>query len=180
MHAQEYPDEIWKAIPGWEGFYSVSNIGRLRSEARSIVRRDGHPKSYKTRIMRPCASKGYYLLSLYKNGRGKRFFVHQLVLMAFVGPCPEGMECRHLNGSPGDNRLENLAWGTPKENGGDRIRHGTSKNQGGLVKLTLDDVREIRRRAALGEKPLKLSAAFDIHVSVIRGIVYGRTHKRYS
>ena len=54
--------------------------------------------------------------------------VHRLVLEAFVGPRPEGMVARHLNGDPGDNRLENLAWGTQSENNYDKVRHGTHHN----------------------------------------------------
>lgn len=51
--------------------------------------------------------------------------VHQLVLCAFRGPPKAGEECRHLDGNPTNNRIENLVWGDPKENYQDRIRHGT-------------------------------------------------------
>ena len=95
------------------------------------------------------------------NGRGipTRFFLHQLVLFAFVGPCPPGMECRHKNGKKADNRRHNLAWGTPKENGEDKVRHGNSlkgdKNpfygstqlrgeSNGFAKLTNEAIRKIR------------------------------------
>src|SRR4051812_25002272 len=59
--------------------------------------------------------------------RGKVTLVHHLILEAFVGPTPEGMECRHLNGERDDNRIANLAWGTRAENVADTIgmgRHG--------------------------------------------------------
>ena len=59
-------------------------------------------------------------------GRKDQRFVHRLVLEAFVGPCPDGMECRHLDGNPGNNRLDNLAWGTRAENQQDAIRHGAA------------------------------------------------------
>ena len=68
-------------------------------------------------------SRGHRLVYL---GRGDCRFVHRLVLEAFVGTCPEGMECRHLDGDPGNNRLENLAWGSPKENYADSLQHGTA------------------------------------------------------
>lgn len=58
-------------------------------------------------------------------GRRWQRFVHRLVLEAFVGPCPEGMECRHLDGNPANNKLDNLKWGTRKENQDDSKRHGT-------------------------------------------------------
>lgn len=50
--------------------------------------------------------------------------VHRLVALAFIGPCPEGMEVLHINGEPDDNRLENLRYGTRAENVADTIRHG--------------------------------------------------------
>jgi hypothetical protein len=52
-------------------------------------------------------------------------FVHRLVLAAFVGPCPEGMEVRHLDGNPANTRLANLRYGTHSENELDKVRHGT-------------------------------------------------------
>jgi len=55
---------------------------------------------------------------------GERKFVHALILETFVGPRPEGMITRHLNGNSFDNSLENLAWGTSKENSLDTVRHG--------------------------------------------------------
>jgi hypothetical protein len=59
-------------------------------------------------------------------GRKDQRYIHRLVLEAFVGPCPDGMECRHLDGNPGNNRLDNLAWGTRAENQADSIRHETA------------------------------------------------------
>lgn len=56
------------------------------------------------------------------DGRTDRT-VHSLVLEAFTGPCPEGMEARHLDDNPTNNRLENLVWGTRSENSQDAIRN---------------------------------------------------------
>lgn len=75
--------------------------------------------------------KGYLYVNLTppEGGRYKTFRVHRLVLEAFVGPCPEGMECRHLNGVRNDNRLANLAWGTKEENYADCRAHGSYSNK---------------------------------------------------
>lgn len=62
----------------------------------------------------------------YRRFRGR--YVHHLVLEAFVGPRPHGMQCRHINGNSLDNRLKNLAWGTPSEDNYDRVRHGTHQH----------------------------------------------------
>lgn len=56
--------------------------------------------------------------------RGRYYARHRLVLEAWVGPCPPGLECGHLNGMAGDDRLENLLWVTPEENAHHRMRHG--------------------------------------------------------
>ncbi|MGP5930306.1 NUMOD4 motif-containing HNH endonuclease [Corynebacterium glyciniphilum] len=118
-------DEIWKPIPGYEGYYEVSDQGRVRSIERVIVRDNGMRQTVRSRVLRPALNRrGYEGVHLYRRGIGEGFSVHRLVLLAFVGPCPEGMEVRHLNGAPADNRLTNLRYGTSLENKLDIIRHG--------------------------------------------------------
>lgn len=75
-------------------------------------------------------AKGYCRVNLTPpdGGKYKTFRVHRLVLTAFVGPCPDGMECRHLNGCKTDNRVENLAWGTPEQNVDDNRNNGAYAN----------------------------------------------------
>lgn len=68
--------------------------------------------------------QGYRTCAISRDGKPRRYMVHRLVLEAFVGPCPEGMETLHRNDSPGDNRLENLRWGTHAENIEDMKRNG--------------------------------------------------------
>jgi hypothetical protein len=62
-----------------------------------------------------------------KSRKKKQLMVHHLVLRAFVGPCPAGMQTRHLDGNPANNRLDNLCWGTPKENAEDCARHRAAR-----------------------------------------------------
>jgi hypothetical protein len=105
--------EIWKLVPEYEGKYEVSDQGRVRSFQRKpqgIILRPGRMPS------------GHLSVAL---GRGNSQCVHKLVLLAFVGTAPDTHECRHLNGDPADNRLENLCWGTRSENIKDAVRHGT-------------------------------------------------------
>ena len=69
---------------------------------------------------------GHLRVSLIDDFGAKRAMsVHRLVLLAFAGPCPKGMECRHLDGNPQNNNFSNLCWGTHQENMDDRVRHGT-------------------------------------------------------
>ena len=74
-------------------------------------------------------NRSYLTVRLSENGKSRIFRVHRLVLEAFVGPCPNGLEARHLDGNPANNNRNNLCWGTPAENTEDKRKHGrhTSK-----------------------------------------------------
>jgi len=112
--------ERWLPVIGYEGLYDVSDWGRIRSLPRRTTRGG---------LMKLIADgKGYWVVSLTREGKQRRFFVHRLVMEAFTGPLPEGMEIRHLDGDPGNNRLPNLRYGTHSENMQDTIRHGTNRN----------------------------------------------------
>lgn len=112
----------WKQVPGFER-YEVSD--------RGAVRRPGHRQG---RSLKPVAQhNGYLRVRLYKDLWPYNRFIHTLVLTAFVGPRPEGLQCRHLNDNKLDNRLLNLRWGSPKENTADAFRNrkrGSRKHVG--------------------------------------------------
>lgn len=94
---------------------------------------------------------GYLSVSVRRPGHALpgRIRVHVAVLTAWVGPRPEGMEGRHLNGDLGDNRAENLCWSTHTENVADKVAHGTASRPGRagvpVRALTEADVAEMRR-----------------------------------
>ena len=117
--------EIWKPVVGYEGHYEVSNLGNVRSVDRTVVYKTGQTRHYKGRPLKLKPSHGYWRVELSRNSKPTCFQVHRLVLSAFVGPLPEGKEVCHNNGNPGDNRLENLRYGTKSENNLDRVKHGT-------------------------------------------------------
>lgn len=110
--------EQWKPVVGYEGLYEVSDIGRMKRVGRG-------PGAQSGRILSPEQSPhGYFRVVLYRNGARRKMFVHRLVLEAFVGPCPPGMECCHGNDVPTDNRLANLRWDTKSANIRDEVRNG--------------------------------------------------------
>jgi hypothetical protein len=117
-------------------------------------------------------------LDLYRDGKKHRRYIHRLVLEAFVGPCPEGMEARHFpDRDPANNQLGNLSWASPKTNQADRVVHGTS-NRGerhGMVKLTESKVREIRSRVLAGERQSNLVRELGVSPMTINDIVKFRT-----
>jgi hypothetical protein len=150
-------NEEWRDVKGYEGLYQVSNLGRVKSLARSVPRGGFRTHSYSIpeRIMKLQALKqyGHVFVSLCKKGKSIATYIHRLVLETFVGPCPEGMECRHFpDRNPANNRLDNLQWGTSKQNKDDRAFHGTDNagERNGMAKLSRDAVVEIRRVIAQG------------------------------
>lgn len=127
---QPTSEERWLPVPGWEGYYEVSDHGRLRSVERVVVRSDGRTRTVRSRILQPHSStSGYKVATLTRHNRTTNTAVHRLVLEAFVGPCPEGMEGCHSNGVRDDNRLANLRWDSRKGNVADMLQHGTQNNQ---------------------------------------------------
>jgi len=102
-----------KEIPGFPE-YLISSNGDIWSKKVNRWLKSAHQKSGR-----------YLTCTLYKNDKPTYHSVHKLILRAFVGECPKGMQCRHLNGNSKDNRLENLCWGTGSENQIDCLRHGT-------------------------------------------------------
>ena len=177
--------EIWKAIPGFEGLYQVSNKGRIKSVGRWKFARPNEScrQWVRERILKLGTHKaGYKIASPCKNGTAKPIGVHCLVLLAFVGPKPNPRyEACHKNGKPADNRLENLRWGTPKDNAQDRTRHGRSGrwhphgSKSSLAVLTEEAVLKIRRLHQNGKKREELATLFKVHKVTIQDIVNRRT-----
>lgn len=117
--------EEWRQIAGYEGYYEVSNHGRVRSLDRVIARKGKGSCLYRGRVISPGDSGWNLQVGLSKGHRRWFPLVHRLVLEAFVGPCPEGMECCHNDGDYRNNHLTNIRWDTHVNNMRDSIQHGT-------------------------------------------------------
>jgi hypothetical protein len=109
-------EEIFKPIPGYEGRYEVSNIGRVKScERISPTSRGNSTKVVKSRMLKLHQDKkGYMRVSLLKYGKYDQWLVHRLVLLTFVGSSE--LQVDHINAVRWDNRLENLEYVTGREN----------------------------------------------------------------
>lgn len=122
--------ELWLPVVGYEGFYEVSNLGRVRSMPRTVAyggSRVGTSATIPGGIMaQKKMQHGHMSVYLRRDGRRKYRTVHQLVLEAFGGPRPHpSWHACHNNGVADDNRLENLRWDTASANLLDRVKHGT-------------------------------------------------------
>lgn len=115
--------ETWRPIPGREGIYEVSDHGRVRS----LWRRTSGGQ-HEGLLRGSITAEGYRRVELRRDGGRDPQYVHRLVLEAFVGPCPDGMEACHGPGGSLDNRVVNLRWDTSAENNHDIVRHGRNAN----------------------------------------------------
>ena len=149
--------EAWRPVVGLEGRYEVSSEGRVRSLA---FRSNGPP-----RIMKSTPNyAGYHVITL--GVSRKQYRVAVLVLEAFVGPRPVGMEaCHGPDYSKSNNRLRNLRWDTSSANCLERDFHG-SRNPNSV--LTDEQRAEIIRRKRAGERTLLIAKEFGIS----QGYVY--------
>ncbi|ATN90828.1 HNH endonuclease [Gordonia phage Lysidious] len=118
-------EELWRPVVGYEGYYEVSDHGHVRSLDRLVETSDDRTLRIRGRDRKLWRTPdGHLKTSLSKDGESRVPLVHRLVMDAFVGPCPPGMEVCHRNGIGTDNRLVNLQYGTRSENAVDQVRHG--------------------------------------------------------
>lgn len=171
--------EKWADVYGYKGLYRVSTYGRMK-------RVGGYCNKYTGgKILKHEIGKdGYPAIGLWLNGNRSRQLIHRLVLMAFVGPCPPGMECCHYDGNRKNFKLENLRWDTRSSNMLDSVRHGTHfqpDNHGsrqGRAKLVEVDVVKILHLLSKGHLTQKeIGKHFNVSKETISDIHNKRTWK---
>lgn len=182
QRTQTHPDgsrERWRDVVGYTGFYRVSDWGRLKSVDRWVKCRYGKSRLIRSRIKQTRPNHcGHHGAILHKNGKARFFFLHRLVLEAFVGPRPPGLVARHYpDRNPSNNRLANLSWNTPEVNESDKIEHGTLRRGERCwnSKLSADDVRHIRSAFASGTMTGPQAAA---QYGVTKEAVYLIVHRK--
>lgn len=160
-------EEHWRPVPGYEGWYEVSDLGNVMSLPRATTR---------GRMLKPQVnSKGYRHVGLSKYGKTRTFSVGLLVLQAFRPPRPP--DCRACHGSSGrlDDSLANLYWG--------RVRRAETAvspvSRGGehsvQAKLTDEAVLDCRRRYAAGEAQIVLAAEYHVSTGAMNKAIHGKT-----
>jgi len=109
--------EIWKDIPGYEGFYQISNLGKVRSLNRYVKSKNNSIKLLKSKRMTiSIYDVGYEYICLSKKGKRIKHKIHRLVALAFIPNPNNKPEVNHINGIKHDNNYLNLEWATSSEN----------------------------------------------------------------
>lgn len=162
--------ERWTLVPGFP-HYEISDSGRVRR----VVGTRGTPAGHE---LKPAVSKRGYLRYRLYNGSNEWSApsVHRLVLLAFVGPCPEGQEVNHKDGDKSNNALDNLEYVTPAVNHEHAVTNGlvAKGEKNGLAKLTAETVREIRDLAGRGASKRELANLFGVHRTRISQVLLGK------
>lgn len=175
---KEFDNEKWKPIKGFEGYYEVSSLGRIRSKDR-IVKTRHSQFMYKGRVLLARYNehaKGTYV-SLSVKSNIQRFFVHRLVAIAFI-PNPENKpHVNHLDADRSNNKVSNLEWCTASENLKHCVKLGRHKCPRGekhpRTKLTECSVNDIMRLIKLGLKNKDIASIYGIKASTVSAIKLG-------
>lgn len=142
-------EEVWKPIPGYEGIYEASNLGRIRTANGKTTSNARYPvRVWQQRVLKPkvqTRSNGRkdQRVNLWKDGVESTQLVARLVAMSFL-PMPfDNLTVNHINGNPMDNRIENLEWCTIQENIHHAFETGLQKNSEKAVVLESFDGHEL-------------------------------------
>ena len=167
--------EQWRAVPGYEGFYEVSDHGRVRSLDRTIVTKAGVSKTLNGKVLKQTMGKrGYVSIMMSRNNGTRRRETQGLVAEAFLGPRPEGYDVCHNDGNPSNNHVDNLRYDTRAGNMADRVQHGTHARGDRCynAKLSWPQVREIRTSYATGcVTQQELADYYNVSRRTISGVV---------
>ena len=155
-----------------------SDLPHIEGETFALI--DGHPcyaacsdgSIYSKRggrwrvLVGGIGDSGYRQVSLCSGNKPHTESVHRLIATAFHGPCPPGMQCRHLDGNKANNRPGNLAWGTAHQNTCDKVKHGTKRGPVGsrntFSKLREHDIIAIRAMMDNGSDNKEIASKFQV------------------
>lgn len=173
---EELATEEWRCVADCDGKYSVSNLGRVRSNARVVLGVDRKPHRFRCIIMKTRDMKGYTQVLLWLGRKVAGRLVHRLVAHAFIGDILPGLTVNHLDGCKTNNRAKNLEIVTYRENTAHAMRTGLAPRgqRMGNARLTDGQALAIFRRRLSGERSKDLAAEFGIARPTVAHLVTGR------
>jgi hypothetical protein len=172
-------EEIWKPILGYEGYYEISNTGRVKC----LPRKGSGCKNYVyfKKITPPKDNVHYPTFSLNVGGKSKSLMLHRVLAIHFIQNPENKLQVNHIDGNKSNNDLSNLEWVSPSEN----IYHGLSLGIMNTAKgvdkpharFTENDVRNIKTRLINGDIGSHIAKDYGVHKGLIYYIKNGRTWK---
>lgn len=161
--------EVWKSVVGYEGIYSVSNLGRVRREGSGFVKGSYNPDKY-------------IQIGLCRFSKRKLKMLHRIVVESFLGPIKEGYEVNHIDGDKDNNALSNLEAVTPKENNLHARLNGLWRPKFGedISHAKLNDCQVLQIRKLYlggGETCRGLAKKFGVNKSTIHKLLNNRSWK---
>ena len=175
--------EKWMPIKNYEGFYEVSDKGRVRSLDRYVNGKHKNKAFRKGRVLKlEKVQAGYYRVELQKNGFKERLFVHRLVADSFIPNPHNKPQVNHINSMRDDNIVYNLEWVTPKENIIHGVEYGNIKygEKHHLAKLSEEEVKEIFELKESGAKPKEIAERLKRNVSTVGNVYYGKAWRVFA
>jgi hypothetical protein len=182
-------EEVWMPVEGYDASFSVSSLGNVRSETRSIPHRRLGQAVHKGKPIVPTTKKSksnkYAIVSFTKEGKGRTFQVHQLVAKTFLTNEKNLPHVNHIDGNGLNNRLDNLEWISPRDNVTHAYQSGLRRSMRGEMsssaKLTEKQVREIKKYLEEGAfSQRKLAEIYQVVPMVITQIKLRKTWKHVS
>src|SRR5690606_28733657 len=169
-------EEVWKDVKGYEGFYQVSNLGRVKSLERHVPNGDNTFRVVKERYLKTNKKTNEYIKV---NLSGKSFRVHRLVATAFIGNPNNYPEVNHINGDKTDNNVTNLEWCSSSYNMKHNEKLGVVVRGNKHVNSTIDEqtAKEIKILLKSGIKQKDIASKFDITENIVNQINRGLTWK---
>lgn len=166
--------ERWLPIPGYEGYYEASDLGRVRS----LPRRGSNNALHAGRILKPQrrGPRGYLGVTLSVHGKAKGYYMQRLIAATFLGPRPDGMDVCHKDDDKTNNRATNLKYDTHAANQREASERGLSAfgERNGMVRLGEAQVAEIRMARAAGVRGIDLARQYGISKAQVSRIGTGR------
>jgi len=174
-------EEIWKDVKGYEGYYQISNLGRVKSLARKVYRKNGQIVNRSERILKPyLMGDGYLSLCFRVENKISKQYVHRVVAKNFLEK-PDYANCvNHIDGNKQNNKLSNLEWVNHVENHAHAVRIGLINNKGensSTAKFTNKEANLIRifyetRRFSRKEIASLLGVSETCIAQIVSGVRY--------
>lgn len=172
-------ETIWRKFE--TGDYTKASLAKEYNVCNSTITNILKDKNQDCfiQLKQAISNSGYYFVAICSKGKIYRKFVHHLMLESFVRFRKPGEETRHLDGNKLNNKLENLCWGTPKENYADQVKHGMARHgeKCNFAKLNKDQIKEIRSLSHSGVLGIIIADMFNISKQAVSKIINRKVWK---